>query len=215
MVKKAAQATPNHLLRVARQERGWTQQDVADRIGAPHSLNISRWESGTAFPRGHYIQQLCLLFEKSAGALGLIQREDALIHQETWLVSNKTEVPAPTTRESAEPPSTPLPASRDAPLSPRPLITSELPGTAVGELERRLVTVLSCDLSGFTLLWERLDPEDVREIQGMYFGRMSREKGRFGGVIEEYAEEAVLALFGVPVAHEDDAERAVRCGLSM
>jgi class 3 adenylate cyclase/DNA-binding XRE family transcriptional regulator len=215
MVKKAAQATPNYLLRMARQERGWNQQDVADRIGAPHSLNISRWESGTAFPRAHYIQQLCLLFEKSAGELGLIQREDVLIHQETWLASNKTEVPTPTTRESTEPPSTPLSASRGASLPPRPLITSGLPGAAVGELERRLVTVLSCDLTGFTPLWERLDPEDVREIQDLYFGRMSKEIGRFGGVIEEYAEEAVLALFGVPVAHEDDAERAVRCGLSM
>ncbi|TMD36851.1 MAG: helix-turn-helix transcriptional regulator [Chloroflexi bacterium] len=69
MVKKAAQATPNLLLRDAREERGWTQKDVADRIGAPHPLNISRWESGTAFPRSHYIEQLCLLFDKTASGL--------------------------------------------------------------------------------------------------------------------------------------------------
>src|SRR5438132_14391811 len=72
MVKKAAQATPNLLLRGAREERGWTQKDVADRIGAPHPLNISRWESGTAFPRSHYIEQLCLLFDKTPRELGLL-----------------------------------------------------------------------------------------------------------------------------------------------
>ena len=72
MVKKAAQATPNLLLRDAREERGWTQKDVADRIGAPHPLNISRWESGTAFPRSHYIEQLCLLFDKTPRELGLL-----------------------------------------------------------------------------------------------------------------------------------------------
>ncbi len=101
------------------------------------------------------------------------------------------EMSVPRTKESAEPPST------------------------VGELERRLVTVLFCDLVGFTPLAEQLDPEDMHEILGMYFGRMSQVIRRFGGSIENYAGDAVLALFGVPVAHEDDAARAVRCGLSM
>src|SRR6266536_794007 len=77
MVKKAAQATPKHLLSRAREERGWTQKDVADRIGAPHSLNISRWESGTAFPRSHYIEQLCLLFDKTPRELGLLHHASA------------------------------------------------------------------------------------------------------------------------------------------
>src|SRR5437762_10773103 len=73
MVKKAAQATPNRLLRAARKERGWTQQQVADRIGAPLSLNISRWENGTAFPSAYYVERLCQLFGKSIGELGLSQ----------------------------------------------------------------------------------------------------------------------------------------------
>jgi predicted ATPase/transcriptional regulator with XRE-family HTH domain len=77
MVKKAAQATPNLWLRDAREERGWTQKDVADRIGAPHPLNISRWESGTAFPRSHYIEQLCLLFDKTPRELGLLHPASA------------------------------------------------------------------------------------------------------------------------------------------
>lgn len=72
MVKKATEATPNHLLRAARKERNWTQKDVADRIGAPQSFNISRWEQGTAFPSSHYVQQLCLLFGKTAKDLGLL-----------------------------------------------------------------------------------------------------------------------------------------------
>ena len=75
MVKKAAQATPNRLLRAARKERGWTQQQVAARIGAPLSLNVSRWENGTAFPSAYYIERLCQLFGKSVRELGLSQLE--------------------------------------------------------------------------------------------------------------------------------------------
>ena len=73
MVKKAAQATPNLLLRAARKERGWIQKYVADHIGAPQAFEISRWENGTAFPSAHYIERLCRLFGKSARELGLVQ----------------------------------------------------------------------------------------------------------------------------------------------
>ena len=75
MVKKASEAKPNLLLRAARKERGWTQQQVADQIGASQSLNVSRWESGTAFPSAYYIEQLCRLFGKTVRELGLIQEE--------------------------------------------------------------------------------------------------------------------------------------------
>src|SRR2546423_9941258 len=78
MVKKAAHATHNRLLRAARKERGWTQQQVADRIGAPLSLNISRWENGMAFPSAYYIERLCQLFGKSIRELGLSQFESEL-----------------------------------------------------------------------------------------------------------------------------------------
>jgi transcriptional regulator with XRE-family HTH domain len=73
MAKRTAR--PNHLLRVARKERGWTQKDVADRIGAPLSLNVTRWEGGTSFPSAYYVAKLCQLFGKSASELGLIQEE--------------------------------------------------------------------------------------------------------------------------------------------
>src|SRR5579872_4100208 len=72
MVKKAAQATPNILLRQARLERGWTQKDVADRVGAPLNLNVNRWERGVAAPSAYYVQRLCEVFGKSASELGLL-----------------------------------------------------------------------------------------------------------------------------------------------
>lgn len=77
MVKKAAQATPNQLLRRARQERGWTQKVVADRIGAPNDMMVTRWERGTAFPSAYYVERLCLLFEQKASDLGLLPASDA------------------------------------------------------------------------------------------------------------------------------------------
>jgi adenylate cyclase len=81
--------------------------------------------------------------------------------------------------------------------------------------ERRLVTALFCDLVGFTPLSESLDAEEVRTLQTAYFERMSGIIARFGGTVEKFAGDAVLALFGVPVAHGDDAERAVLCAIEM
>ncbi|HLZ60411.1 MAG TPA: tetratricopeptide repeat protein [Ktedonosporobacter sp.] len=72
-VKKAALAQPNALLKRARQGRGWSQQEVADMIGAPQAFMVTRWENGTAFPGPGYRQKLCLLFEKSPQELGLLK----------------------------------------------------------------------------------------------------------------------------------------------
>ena len=77
------------------------------------------------------------------------------------------------------------------------------------------MTALFCDLVGFTPLSEQLDPEEVRDIQAGYFAAMSQQIERYGGIVEKYAGDAVLALFGAPIAHEDDAERAVLCALGM
>jgi class 3 adenylate cyclase/tetratricopeptide (TPR) repeat protein len=81
--------------------------------------------------------------------------------------------------------------------------------------ERRVVTVLFADLAGSTALGERLDPEDVRELQGELFELINTEVERFGGTTEKFAGDAVLAVFGIPQAHEDDAERAVRAALAV
>jgi transcriptional regulator with XRE-family HTH domain len=70
MGKKAVRATPNQLLRRARMERGWTQKKVAESIGAPNDVLVTRWERGMAFPSAHYVERLCQLFELRASDLG-------------------------------------------------------------------------------------------------------------------------------------------------
>ena len=88
-------------------------------------------------------------------------------------------------------------------------------GTTDDRQERRVVTVLFADLAGSTALGERLDPEDVRELQGELFELINTEVERFGGTSEKFAGDAVLAVFGIPQAHEDDPERAVRAALAV
>src|SRR5689334_6514582 len=85
---------------------------------------------------------------------------------------------------------------------------------AVQTEERRLVSVLFADLAGSTAAGERLDPEDVRTLQGELFALVNAEVERFGGVSEKFAGDAVMAVFGIPTAHEDDAERAVLAALA-
>src|ERR671933_2475151 len=80
---------------------------------------------------------------------------------------------------------------------------------------RKTVTVLFSDVSGFTTLAERLDPESVQQLMGRYFGEMRRVIERHGGTVEKFIGDAVMALFGVPVVHEDDALRAARAALEM
>ena len=79
--------------------------------------------------------------------------------------------------------------------------------------ERKVVSVLFCDLVGFTAASEVADPEDVRARLRPYHARLREEIERFGGTVEKFVGDAVMAVFGAPVAHEDDAERAVRAGL--
>src|SRR6266487_4122585 len=81
--------------------------------------------------------------------------------------------------------------------------------------ERKIVTVLFVDLVGFTARAERLDPEDVRALLAPYHSRLRSELERFGGTVEKFIGDAVMALFGAPVAHEDDPERAVRAALAI
>jgi class 3 adenylate cyclase/tetratricopeptide (TPR) repeat protein len=81
--------------------------------------------------------------------------------------------------------------------------------------ERRLVTVLFADLVGFTPLSESRDAEDVRELLSRYFDAARRLIERFGGTVEKFIGDAVMAVWGTPVATEDDAERAVRAGLDL
>jgi class 3 adenylate cyclase len=81
--------------------------------------------------------------------------------------------------------------------------------------ERKVVTVLFCDLVGFTAASEQQDPEDVRARIRPYHARLRSEIERYGGTVEKFVGDAVMAVFGAPAAHEDDAERAVRAGLAI
>src|SRR5215510_5216430 len=95
---------------------------------------------------------------------------------------------------------TPIDAAR-----PAPVITTE----------RRLVSVLFADLVGFTTLSESRDPEEVRELLSHYFDTSRQLIARYGGTVEKFIGDAVMAVWGAPTAMEDDAERAVRAALEL
>jgi class 3 adenylate cyclase len=92
---------------------------------------------------------------------------------------------------------------------------AELAAAPEAREERKVVTVLFADLVGFTRRAEQLDPEDVRAMLSPYYARLRQELERRGGTVEKFIGDAVMALFGAPVAHEDDPERAVRAALAI
>jgi class 3 adenylate cyclase/tetratricopeptide (TPR) repeat protein len=96
--------------------------------------------------------------------------------------------------------------------------SSERATPAGGEVtreERRTVTVLFADLSGYTAVSERLDPEAVKALVDRFVSRLGQEVERVGGRVDKYMGDNVMAIFGAPVAHEDDPERAVRAAIAM
>jgi class 3 adenylate cyclase/tetratricopeptide (TPR) repeat protein len=97
-----------------------------------------------------------------------------------------------------------------APLAGAPSATDPVPARA-----RKVVTVLFADVSGFTELGERLDPESLHQVIGRWFEGADQVIERHGGTIEKHMGDAVMAVFGVPVVHEDDALRAGRAALEM
>jgi class 3 adenylate cyclase len=93
-----------------------------------------------------------------------------------------------------------------APLSSAPSLQREL---------RKAVSVIFCDVTGSTALGEQLDPESLRRVMSRYFETMRTVLERHGGTVEKFIGDAVMAVFGVPVLHEDDALRAVRAAVEM
>ena len=87
--------------------------------------------------------------------------------------------------------------------------------TRVGIQERRVVTALFADLARSTSLGEKLDPEVVRGLVGQFFELATKEIEARGGTVEKFSGDAVMAVFGLPQAHEDDPERAVRAALAI
>ncbi|MGI8727261.1 MAG: adenylate/guanylate cyclase domain-containing protein [Solirubrobacterales bacterium] len=98
-------------------------------------------------------------------------------------------------------------------VSPGPAV--QTPGGPVAAAERRFVTVLFADLVGFTPMSEQHDPEEVRDLLSRYFEFARQVIEGYGGTVEKFIGDAVMAVWGAPVAHEDDAERAVRAGLEL
>ena len=86
---------------------------------------------------------------------------------------------------------------------------------AAADADRRSATVLFADLTGFTTISEKLDPEDVRALQTDLFGTLSGVVERFDAFVEKFVGDAVMAVFGAPVAHEDDPQRALHAALEM
>jgi len=93
-------------------------------------------------------------------------------------------------------------------ITPQPGETPPKP--SIAESERKYVTVLFSDLSVYTAMTEKLDPEEVKEIMGHIFGEIAQVPVKYEGFIEKFVGDAVMALFGVPKSHEDDPVRAIR-----
>ena len=89
------------------------------------------------------------------------------------------------------------------------------PLAAPGVEQRKTVTVVFCDVVGSTALGESTDPEALRALLARYFERMKAIVERHGGTVEKFIGDAVMAVFGVPVVHEDDALRALRAAVEM
>ena len=103
------------------------------------------------------------------------------------------------------------------PAAPAPVPAAAPPpaARATPADERRQVTVLFADLSGYTAVSERMDPESVKALVDDALKRLGDEVARYGGTVDKYIGDNVMAIFGAPVAHEDDEERAVRAALGM
>src|SRR5438874_7691270 len=93
--------------------------------------------------------------------------------------------------------------------------TALMAAPAGARKERKFATALFADLVGSTALAEREDPEVVQSVVGRTFDRLAQEIGRYEGLLEKFMGDAILAVFGIPRAHEDDPERAVRAALEM
>ena len=100
-------------------------------------------------------------------------------------------------------------------FSQSPAPNTQHPDAPRAEAERRQLTVMFCDLVGSTALSEQLDPEEYREVVRAYQQTSAAVIDRFGGHIAQYLGDGLLVYFGYPVAHEDDAARAVRAGLEI
>ena len=200
------------LLRLHRRRLGLTQEDLAERAGFSPAY-IKKLEGGSRRPSASSADVLAHVLVLESGDLESFRaaRTGAVLELS---IRQARDLSAAETSDDSD---VLLYASQGLHEAAEAVaVEASTVGliSAVAE-ERRFVTVLFCDFSSFTTRYEPLDPEDVRDIQSAYFSTMKREVERFGGTLERHGGEAVLALFGVSTAHEDDPERAVLCALGM
>ena len=129
----------------------------------------------------------------------LQQLEKAILLQDPSLDAHDRSGARAASRRSSRPSSSPLPP----------------PAELAARAQRKVVTVLFADVTDSTLLGETFDPEVVRAMLATYFERMRAAAERHGGVVEKFIGDAVMAVFGIPAVHEDDALRALRAALEM
>src|SRR5579859_2300718 len=111
-----------------------------------------------------------------------------------------------------------LPDSPSSTDDPATTMTSTLAGAPLEEYvqgDLRIVTVLFLDLQGFTAMSEKMPPDQVTQMMNRCFERLTATVARFGGYVDKYVGDAMMVLFGAPVAHADDPERAVRAALAL
>src|SRR6266568_569104 len=111
-----------------------------------------------------------------------------------------------------------VPANVPAIDDPTPTLTATSSGTPLEEYvqgDLRIVTVLFLDLQGFTAMSEKMPPDQVTQMMNRCFERLTATVARFGGYVDKYVGDAMMVLFGAPVAHADDPERAVRAALAL
>jgi class 3 adenylate cyclase/pimeloyl-ACP methyl ester carboxylesterase len=155
----------------------------------------------------------------------LIEAEQLAVDQDgkmlVWAgddTSSPAPVPIHSTQESAAPPaSAPVADHKPPPISYTPQYLTEkiLTSRSALEGERKQVTVLFVDVSGFTSLSEKLDPEDVHQLMERAFELMLDEVHRYEGTVNQFLGDGIMALFGAPIAHEDHPVRAVYAALGM
>jgi class 3 adenylate cyclase/tetratricopeptide (TPR) repeat protein/DNA-binding XRE family transcriptional regulator len=202
----AGQTAFADLLRSHRAEAELTQGELAERAGLSADA-ISALERGVR--RRPHRQTIELL----ASALGLDMEASAELKQAARAGLGRSRMGSGTSASSSE--ACPADLSDEAVSdSEASQTTSDVKRVSPVPEERRLVTALFCDIVGFTSLPE-LDPEDVRDIQETYFSTIKHQIDRYGGVVEKYAGGSLVALFGIPLTHEDDPERAVLCALGI
>src|SRR6202795_5182409 len=122
---------------------------------------------------------------------------------------------APTPAAAVAPAAPPARYASPESYTPKHLAEKILTSKGAMEGERKSVTVMFCDVSGFTAMSEKLDPEDVHDIMDRTFEVILNEVHRYEGTINQFLGDGVMALFGAPIAHEDHAHRALRAALGV